>query len=114
MDERGPSRGEEHLNTLAITEKDGGLRFEVHAKPRAKKSAIGGLRADGSLEVALAAPPVDGAANDELVRLLSEVLEVPRKAIVLVRGESSRTKLVAVRGPSVEELRECLTRGTRR
>jgi uncharacterized protein (TIGR00251 family) len=92
--------------TLTLTNKDGSVRFEVHAKPRAKKSRIGGVRADGSLEVALAAPPVDGAANEELVRFLAKVLEVPRAAVTLVRGESSRTKLVAVAGRTPDEVRE--------
>jgi hypothetical protein len=69
------------------------VRIEVRAKPRAKKSRILGWR-EGSLSVALAAPPIDGAANDELVRLLSDVLGVPKRQIVLMRGESSRTKLV--------------------
>jgi uncharacterized protein len=90
---------------ITVTEKDGTVRFEVHAKPRAKKSRIGEARADGSLEVSLAAPPVDGAANAELVRLLAEVLDVPRRTITIVRGETGRTKLVAVTGCSAEAVR---------
>ena len=85
--------------TLAI--KDGAVRFEVHAKPRAKQSRILGTRGD-SLEVALAAPPVDGAANAELVRLLAETLGVPRRSVVLVRGETAQRKLVAVSGLSAD------------
>jgi uncharacterized protein (TIGR00251 family) len=85
-----------------ITEKDGALRFEVHAKPRAKKSRV--VSVEPTVEVALAAPPVDGAANDELVRFLAEVLGLPKRAIGLVRGESSRHKQVSVVGMSPEEL----------
>ena len=81
--------------TIKITEKDGALRFEVHAKPRSKKSRIVGPRGD-ALEVALAAPPVDGAANEELVRFLAEALGVPRRSVTLVRGETSQKKLVAI------------------
>ena len=77
--------------------KDGVVRFEVHAKPRAKKSRVLGAKGD-ALEVSLAAPPVDGAANDELVRLLAEILEVPRRQVTIARGTSSRTKLVEVSG----------------
>ncbi|MDB5214752.1 MAG: hypothetical protein JWO86_2679 [Myxococcaceae bacterium] len=80
---------------MKLVEKDGAIRFEVHAKPRAKKSKIVGERGD-AVEIALAAPPVDGAANEELVRLLAEVLGVPKRDIELVRGDTSRAKLVAV------------------
>jgi uncharacterized protein len=76
-----------------------GVRLAVLAKPRAKVSRV--TRVDGTkVEVALAAPPVDGAANEELVRLLSQLLRVPRGEVVLVRGASSRHKLVEVRGLS--------------
>ncbi len=82
---------------LSSLEKRGELRFEVHAKPRAKKSRIVGARGD-ALEVALAAPPVDGAANEELVRVLADALGLPRRNVVLVRGDTSQKKLVAVTG----------------
>jgi uncharacterized protein (TIGR00251 family) len=91
------------VGTLAAGE----LRFEVHAKPRAKRSAIVGVRA-GALDVCLAAPPVDGAANEELVATLTRVLGIPRRNIVLVRGEASRAKRVAVVGLTPDELRERL------
>jgi uncharacterized protein (TIGR00251 family) len=82
---------------VRLAGKDGVVRFEVHAKPRAKKSRVIGAKGD-ALEVSLAAPPVDGAANDELVRLLAEVLDVPRRQVTIARGTSSRTKLVEVSG----------------
>ena len=88
---------------MKLVEKDGAVRFEVHAKPRSKKSTIVGER-DDAVEIALAAPPVDGAANEELVRVVAKVLAVPRRDVELVRGETSRTKLVAVRGLSAGEI----------
>jgi uncharacterized protein (TIGR00251 family) len=92
------------MEALALTVNGGAVRFEVFAKPRASKSKIVGVR-EGALEVALAAPPVDGAANAELVKFLARVLGVSKSSVELVRGESSRTKLVAVHGLSQEELR---------
>jgi len=86
---------------------DGGVRFEVWAKPRAKKSRVVGERAE-AIEVSLAAPPVDGAANEELVRVLSDRLHVPKRAVVIVRGDTSQRKLVEVAGVSVEEARSLL------
>jgi uncharacterized protein len=88
---------------MKLVDKDGTVRFEVHAKPRAKKSRVVGERGD-AVEIALAAPPVDGAANDELVRFLSRVLAVPKRDIELVRGEGSREKLVAIRGLTPAEV----------
>lgn len=93
---------------LTITQKDGSLRFEVHAKPRARRSAVVGV-ADGKLEVALGAPPVDGAANEALVELLADVLGLPKRAVSILRGGSSRHKLVAVDGIDETRLRALLT-----
>ena len=92
---------------IKLIEKDGALRFEVHAKPRAKKSKIVGLRGD-AVEIALAAPPVDGAANEELIRLLAEVLGIPKRSVELVRGDTSQKKLVAVSGLTAELVKERL------
>jgi uncharacterized protein len=88
---------------VKLLEKDGAVRFEVHAKPRAKKSKVVGERGD-AVEIALAAPPVDGAANDELVRFVGQVLGVPKRNVDLVRGETSREKLVAVTGLTAAEV----------
>ena len=89
---------------MKLVEKDGAVRFEVHAKPRAKTSRVVGVHGE-ALAVALAAPPVDGAANDELVRMLAAALSVPRRAVTVVRGHASREKLVEVQGLTAEEIR---------
>jgi uncharacterized protein (TIGR00251 family) len=60
------------------------------------------------LEVALAAPPVDGEANSELVRVISRVLGVAKTGVRIVSGARSRTKLLLVSGVSEEELRSRL------
>lgn len=88
---------------MKLALKDGAVRFEVHAKPRAKKSKVVGERGD-AVEIALAAPPVDGAANEELVRFVAKVLQVRQRDIELVRGETSREKLLSVVGLTVEEI----------
>ncbi len=79
------------------------MRFEVHARPRAKQSRVSAVR-EGALVVHLAAPPVDGAANAELVETLAAALGVARRQVSLVRGDSSRTKIMEVRGLSVEQV----------
>lgn len=93
---------------MKLAETAGGIRFEVWAKPRAKKSRIVGIRGD-AIEVSLAAPPVDGAANEELVRVLAAILGVPKRSVVIVRGETSQRKVVEVAGIEAEEARLLLS-----
>ena len=90
-----------------MVSKDGSLRIEIHAKPRATKSTIRGVK-DGALEVALAAPPVDGAANAELVRFLADELGIPKRDVRLLRGEGARTKLVEIVGLDATHVRQRL------
>jgi len=92
------------MTELAVTATADGVRFAVRAKPRAARSRVVGVR-EGALEIALAAPPVDGAANEELVATLARALGVPKRDVVLLRGEASRAKLVEVRGLSAADVR---------
>jgi uncharacterized protein (TIGR00251 family) len=87
-----------------LVTKDGAVRVEVRAKPRAHKSRVVGVR-DGALEVALAAPPVDGAANEALVETLAKACGVAKSAVTLVRGASGRSKLLAVTGLTEADVR---------
>ena len=73
------------------------MRLRIHAQPRAARSDLAGIH-NGRLKIRLAAPPVDGAANEELVLFLARLLEVPRSRISLVAGEASKHKLVRVEG----------------
>ena len=72
-------------------------RLRVHVQPRAKRSAIAGRHGD-AVKVRLAAPPVDGAANAELVRVLAEALGLPRRAVRIVAGLAGRDKVVELDG----------------
>jgi uncharacterized protein len=74
------------------------------SKPNAKRSAITGVR-EGALEVRVAAQPVDGAANDEIVAVLALALGIPRRDVHLIHGTSSRIKRIEVRGLRVEDVR---------
>jgi hypothetical protein len=75
-------------------------QFVVHVVPRAKVTEVAGRHGD-AVRIRLAAPPVDGAANAELVRFLAERLGVPRSAVVLVRGATARRKTLTVAGVTV-------------
>ena len=80
-----------------------GASCRVRATPRAGRTAIAGVR-DGMLLVKLAAAPADGAANDALVGLLSDVFGLPRRAIAIAAGDRSRNKRVEFRGASASAL----------
>ncbi len=80
---------------LDVQSSGDGVRLRVRVKPRASKSRIVGVRS-GMLEVAIAAPPVDGEANAELLRVLSRAMGVKKSAVQIVNGEASREKLVSI------------------
>lgn len=86
---------------------EGGVRLQLHIQPRASKTEIVGVHGD-ALKIRLAAPPVDGAANEALIRFLAETLAVPRAAVTLDGGASSRRKTVEVRGQTPDEVRSRL------
>ena len=84
--------------------KDGVLLFQVSVVPRASRSEIMGAH-NGALRVRIAAPPVDGAANEELMRLLAKRLSVPRNAVEIRSGLTGRLKTVRVTGAEKSTLR---------
>lgn len=81
----------------AVTATATGVCLTVWAKPRASRSQVLGEK-DGAIVVALAAPPVDGAANAELIDTLARAFGVPRKAIRIAGGQNGRHKRVEIEG----------------
>ena len=79
------------------------MDLEIRVIPRVGRSGFAGLR-DGALVVKLAAAPVDGAANDELIALFAKTLRVPKRDVQIVSGEQSRSKRVRVAGMDREQL----------
>jgi uncharacterized protein (TIGR00251 family) len=88
---------------IDITEKDGSVTFKVCVIPRSSKSEIVGEHYR-SLKIKLTAPPVDGAANAELIKVLAKHLGVPKADIEIVAGETSKNKRVRVTGADPERL----------
>ena len=80
-----------------ITKAEGGAAFPVHVVPRASKNEIAGRQGE-AVKVRLTAPPVEGAANEALIGLLSEVLGVRKSHIEILSGHSARNKIVCVVG----------------
>ena len=88
---------------IDYAEKDGCLIFNVRVVPRASRSEVVGEH-EGALRVRIAAPPVNGAANDELVRILARAFKVSRTAVAITAGQSSRLKRIAINGIEPELL----------
>lgn len=77
----------------------GGVRLAIYVQPRASRTECAGLH-DDAIRIRLAAPPVDGEANDALVRFLADRLGVTRGAVRIVSGQAGRRKIVQVEGIS--------------
>jgi uncharacterized protein (TIGR00251 family) len=84
--------------------------LRVRLQPRARKDELVGERS-GALVIRVAAPPVDGKANDALCRLVARVAGVPRSRVAIVRGHTSRDKVVRVEGVEERVLRAALRPG---
>jgi uncharacterized protein len=82
-------------------------RLRLRIVPNAKRSEVVGPHGD-ALKLKIAAPALEGRANEELVKFLSEKLGVPRRSITLVSGEKSRDKVVEVEGMEEADVRECI------
>lgn len=72
-------------------------RLDIRVIPRAPRTRVDGMRG-GAILIRLAAPPVDGAANAALIAFLATALDLPRRNIRIVSGETSRDKRVAIEG----------------
>lgn len=81
--------------------------IDVHARPGARVAAVAGVHGD-RLKVAIDAPPVDGKANDALLRFLASVLGRPRSQLALHSGTTHRDKCVKVAGADAHAVTQCL------
>jgi uncharacterized protein (TIGR00251 family) len=74
-----------------------GVALALRVTPRANKNEIVGVLSDGTIKVHLTAPPLEGRANEALLKFLSKILDVPVTNIAIVAGVSGRDKLISVR-----------------
>jgi uncharacterized protein (TIGR00251 family) len=92
---------------IKLTVTGDSITFAVRVQPRSSKSGVVG-ELDGALKIRLAAPPVDGEANEELIRLLAKLFGAPRLRIAILSGQTSKNKIVRVSGISVEDVERIL------
>jgi uncharacterized protein len=81
-----------------LRELDDAIELRLHVQPGAKRTEVAGVHGD-VLKVRLAAPPVEGRANEALVHFLAESFGVTLKQVIIVRGETSRRKIVRIERP---------------
>jgi len=92
---------------INISENSGSVTFDVRVIPRSSKSEVVG-EYNGALKVKLNSPPVDGAANDELVRVLSKEFRLSRSTIEIVSGQTARSKRVRIVGTTAIHILDVL------
>ena len=86
-----------------------GILLNLRVSPGAKRTSIEGPYGENALKVRVASPPLDGKANAEVESFLAQSLGVPGSHVAVIRGPSSRDKVVLVRGVEAATLREILT-----
>ena len=92
---------------MVFIENSEAIEFSVRVIPRSSRSEIAG-EYDGAIKVKLTSPPVDGAANAELIRLFAKKLGVSRSDVHIVSGETSKTKRLKITGITAEQFRTAI------
>jgi len=95
------------MNSLIVQDTKDGAILTVHIQPKASTTECVGIHGD-AIKIRVAAPPVDGAANNELIRFLARTLSLPRSAVHIESGTSGRHKRVRLRGMMAERVIACL------
>ena len=85
----------------------GGVRVRLRVQPRAGRTELAGVLGD-AIKLRVAGAPVDGAANEDIIRFLSRELGVPRGSIEIVSGRAGRNKVVRIEGASADQVRRWL------
>ena len=78
--------------------------IKVKITPRSPKNEISGVLDDGTIKIKLNAPPVDGEANQSLIKFLSEYFKIDSKSINIISGQTSHTKLISIEGISLDDI----------
>ena len=92
-----------------LRETKDGVTIAVRAQPGAKRTAIAGIYGEGKasqLKIAVQAPPVEGRANEALVKFLAATFNLPKSSVELISGDLSRSKVFLLRGISIEYVRK--------
>jgi uncharacterized protein (TIGR00251 family) len=94
---------------LKLIEKDGAVTIRIKVQPRAPRTEIVGEH-DGAIKLRVAAPPIDGKANEECRRFLAKLFEVSATSVEIISGDSSRDKVIRISNISARRVLEALGR----
>lgn len=98
---------ENSVDAPALEAREGGVLLRVKVQPKASRNAVLGEQG-GRVRIALTAPPVEGAANEALVKFLASLLDVRRQQIVIKSGEHGRDKCLLIQDASLEAISDAL------
>jgi uncharacterized protein len=93
---------------LYIKETEHGVIFHIHVVPRSSKCEVAGVR-DDALKLKITAPPVEGQANTECVRFLSDILGIRKKQVSIVSGHKSKKKTIAIEGIRRKDIEDIIS-----
>ena len=88
---------------LRIRETENGVVLDIRVLPRSSRCELAGIQ-HGALKMKITAPPVEGRANEECIRFLSDVLKVRKSAITIIGGGKSRNKTVCIAGVKAKDI----------
>ena len=94
---------------LELNEKDGAVTIRIKVQPRAPRTEIVGEH-DGAIKLRVAAPPIDGKANEECRRFLAKLFDVSATSVEIISGDSSRDKVIRISSISARRVLEALGR----
>ncbi|MDA0677429.1 MAG: DUF167 domain-containing protein [Chloroflexi bacterium] len=80
--------------------------INIRVQPRASRNEISEVDPDGTLRIRVTAPPTDGEANEAVLKLLAKHLGLPKSALTIVRGATTRNKVIKVEGLTDAEVRQ--------
>ncbi len=92
---------------LKLKETDKGVTFELRVIPRSSGCAISGIQ-DGALKIRITAPPLEGRANEECIRFISDLLKIRKSSVEITSGGKSRKKTVSIAGVKKKDIEALL------
>jgi len=98
------------MNSLIVQDTKDGVILTVHVQPQASTTECVGIH-DHALKIRVTAPPVDGAANDELIRFLARQLSIPSTSVRIHSGAGGRHKRIFIKGVTAQLVMACLHLG---
>ncbi len=102
-----PQKFPHYPQAKVFTKTEGGIKLALFVQPKASKNEIIGPH-NGALKIKITAPPIDGKANTALVEFLANALDIPKRQIRILKGETGRNKSVEIFGLNLDEIRRRL------